>query len=116
MAKPTRFTPDMIEDYIARGFWDELSIQDLLRRNAEQSPDKEALVDSNSRFTWSELDRITDRVAFGLLESGMKRDGALVAQLPSSANTLILLLACHKAGILCCFPPMTFRHLEIKHL
>ncbi|MBW2284265.1 MAG: long-chain fatty acid--CoA ligase, partial [Deltaproteobacteria bacterium] len=28
----------------------------------------------------------------------------------------ILLLACHKAGILCCFPPMTFRHKELTHI
>jgi non-ribosomal peptide synthetase component E (peptide arylation enzyme) len=116
MPKPTRFTLDLVEDYMARGLWDELSIQDLLRLNAEKFPHKEALVDSASRLTWSELDRITDRVALGLLESGVKRGGALVAQLPSSANTLILLLACHKAGILCCFPPMTFRRLEIEHL
>ncbi len=116
MAKPTRLTQDMIDGYIDRGYWDELSIPDILRRNAERCPDKEAVVDSKTRLTWAELEERANRIAVGLLKSGMKRDQAIMAQLPSSATSLLLLLACHRAGILCCFPPMTFRYNELKHI
>jgi 2,3-dihydroxybenzoate-AMP ligase len=116
MAKPTRLTQDMIDDYLDRGYWDELSIPDILRRNAEHYPDKEAVVDSETRLTWAELEERANRIAVGLLKSGMKRDQAVMAQLPSSATSILLLLACHRAGLLCCFSPMTFRYNELKHI
>ena len=116
MAKPTRITQEMIDEYTARGYWDERSIADILKKNAERFPEKEALVDSERRLTWAELDRVTDAVAVGLLDRGMKRDQAIVAQLPITAVSVILLLACHKAGIITCFAPLTFRHKEMKHL
>ena len=116
MAKPTRVTQDMIEEYRRRGIWDDVPISDILKGNAERFPDKEAVVDSKTRLTWAELNNMADRIAIGLMERGMKRDQAIVAQLPGSINTPLLLMACHKAGIVCCFPPMTFRHSEIRHL
>lgn len=116
MRRPTRLTQEMIDEYMARGYWDETGISDILRLNAENYPEGEALVDGPVRLTWGELDRITDAVAMGLLEKGIMRDQALVAQVPSPSTTLILLLACHKAGILCCFPPMTFRQNEMRHV
>ena len=116
MAHPTRLDQDIIDDYVARELWDRISITDMLKRNAETCPDGEAVIDSSTRLTWSELDGVTDRVALGLMKMGMKRDQALVAQLPTSATNFIILLACQKAGILTCFPPMTFRHKELKHI
>ena len=116
MAKPTRLTQEMIEEYTARGYWDQRGIIDILKQNVEKFPDKEALVDSERRLSWAELDHVTDAVAMGLLERGMKRDQAIVAQLPITGVSLILLLACHKAGIVCCLAPLTFRLNELKHI
>ena len=116
MAKPTRVDGEMIANYRAQGYWDDKGIPDILMENAQRYPDQEALVDSESRLTWAELDHVTNRVAYGLMEMGIKRDQALVAQIPSPTASLILLLSCQKAGVLCCFPPMTFRRNEMKHV
>lgn len=116
MAKPTRLTEEMISENIARGDWDNTSISDILSRNAESYADDEALVDSSKRYTWTHLNKIVNQTAMGLHEMGMKRDQALVAQIPTSSEVLILLLACQRAGILSCFSPMTFRHKELKHI
>ena len=116
MPKPIRLTQDMIEQYIAQGYWDGTSIAGILERNSASYPDDEAVVDSSQRYTWSQLNQSAKAVAQGLMDMGIKRDQALVAQLPTSAATLILLLACQQAGILSCFPPMTFRHKELAHL
>jgi non-ribosomal peptide synthetase component E (peptide arylation enzyme) len=116
MAKPTRLTPEMIEEYTARGYWDQKGIIDILKGNVVKFPDREALVDSERRLTWTELDRATDAVAMGLVKKGMKRDQAIVAQLPITGISVILLLACHKAGIICCLTPLTFRFNEMKHV
>jgi non-ribosomal peptide synthetase component E (peptide arylation enzyme) len=106
----------MIDEYIARGYWDETSVAQILRLNAKNYPESEAIVDGQTRLTWSELNRVTDAVALGLLDMGIKRDQALVAQVPTPSTTLLILLACHKAGIICCFPPLTFRQNEMKHV
>jgi non-ribosomal peptide synthetase component E (peptide arylation enzyme) len=106
----------MIEQYIARGYWDGTSIAGILERNATSYPDDEAVIDSYRRYTWAQLNRAAGAVAQGLMDMGIKREQALVAQLPTCTATLILLLACQKAGILSCFPPMTFRHKELTHL
>ncbi len=116
MADPTRLTQEMIEENVASGYWDGVSIADLLERNAQSYPDDVAVVDSSQRFTWSQLNRTVNAVAIGFIEMGIQRDQALLAQLPNCAATLIILLACQKAGILSCFPPMTFRHKELKHV
>jgi non-ribosomal peptide synthetase component E (peptide arylation enzyme) len=106
----------MIDEYVAKGLWVHKTIPDLLRRNAELFPQKEALVDSERRLTWQELDLVTDTVAVALVEMGIERDRGLVAQLPITSISVIALLACHKAGIVCCLPPLTFRHKEMKHV
>ena len=116
MARPTRLTQEMIDEYITQGYWDETSIAQILRLNAKNYPESEAIVDGQTRLTWSALDRMTDTLALGLLEQGIKRDQALVAQVPRPSTTLLILLACHKAGIICCFPPLTFRQNEVKHV
>lgn len=116
MANPTRITQEMIDEYTARGYWDQRSITDILKKNVELYPEEEALVDSERRLTWAQLDRVTDAVAVGLLDRGMKRDQAIVAQLPLISICPILLLACHKAGIITCFAPLTFRYKEMRHI
>ncbi|MBW2063936.1 MAG: acyl--CoA ligase [Deltaproteobacteria bacterium] len=116
MAKPTRLTQEMIDEYVARGLWSKDGIDQVLRQNALEYPNKEAIVDSKRRLTWSELDNVVDRVALGLMRRGIERDQALIAQIPSSTTSIILLLACHRAGILCCLAPLTFRQKEMAHL
>ena len=116
MAKPVRLTRKMIEDNIALGHWDGTSITDLLEGHAASRPDEEAVVDSAQSHSWSQLNRVVNAMAAGLMDLGLRRDDALVAQLPSSADALIILLACQKAGILSCFSPLTFRHNELRHV
>jgi non-ribosomal peptide synthetase component E (peptide arylation enzyme) len=76
----------MIDDYLLRGYWDMVSIADILEQNAQNCPDKEAIVDSESRLTWLQLNRLVDRIALGLLELDIKRDQAIVAQIPNSTT------------------------------
>lgn len=116
MAKPTRLTQDMIDEYVAKGLWDHRSIADLLRNNAERFPGREALADSERRLTWLGLDRVTDSVAAAFVEMGIERDQGLVAQLPLTSVSIIALLACQKAGIVCSLAPLTFRHKELRHV
>ncbi|MBW1736903.1 MAG: AMP-binding protein [Deltaproteobacteria bacterium] len=116
MAKPTRLTRGMIDDYLRRGYWDQRSISDILLENAKKYPNDEAVVDPARRLTWSQLNKVTSTAAVRLRELGIERDQAIVIQVPTPSTSLLFLLACHRAGLLCCFLPMTFRLNETRHV
>jgi non-ribosomal peptide synthetase component E (peptide arylation enzyme) len=116
MAKPLRYTGEMIEEYLAKGYWDRKSLVDLLEENAQNYPDKEAIVDSKTRITWDGLNRLANKLALGFLDLGFKKDEAIIVQLPSSVEMLSLAMAFQKAGILTAFPALTFRQRELRHI
>ena len=57
MAKLLTHTPEMVTEYIKKGYWDEITTADYWNRNAKEYPDKEAAVEpfSGKRFTWKQL-------------------------------------------------------------
>lgn len=87
---------------------------DFCDRNAEHFPEKEALVDSKVRLTWSQAKLWIDRMALYLIGLNFKKDDVLLAQLYNSVDLVLIRLACEKAGILLAMVPYTFRHAELK--
>jgi len=118
MAKLIVHTPDMVAEYIARGYFDRLTLADAWDQNAGKFPDKEALVDPflEKRFTWGQLKEISDRLALNLIELGVKRDDVLVSQLPNCVEHVIGHFACDKAGILFLGLRTALREAEVEHL
>ena len=115
MANPTRWTQEMIDEYFKKGFWSSMLVADFWEQNAKEYPDKEALVDSKTRFTWAQAKRHADRLALGFLELGLKKNECLVMQLPSVVESFTVRVACEKAGIVCITPLMTLRHKEMEY-
>ena len=111
---PPRFTPELIAEYMQRGFWDDKLVADHVDENARNYPDKEALVDSRYRLTWSEVSRLSDRIALGLLDLGFRKDDLILEQLPNCAELYLLMVAGEKAGIIVVNAQPTFRHYEIS--
>ncbi|MBI2934011.1 MAG: AMP-binding protein, partial [Chloroflexi bacterium] len=116
MARPTRFTPEMENEYLGKGYWTRTTYADIWDRNAREFPDKEAVVDSNTRITWSQAKQWIDRLALGFLDMGFKKDELIVLQLPNSVELNILRLAAEKAGLLSLPIMRTFRHKEVEYI
>jgi non-ribosomal peptide synthetase component E (peptide arylation enzyme) len=116
MAKPTRYTPELISEYMERGWWEPTSLSGLWDRNARGYPDKEAIVDSKTRLTWAQAEQVIDRLACGLVELGFEKDDSIVIQLPNCAGLPLLRVACEKAGILSLHGLMTLRRREIEYI
>ncbi len=100
MAKASRYTPALIDDYVKQGYWDATTLSDLWARNAERYPDAEAVVDVRNRLTWSQADEWIDRLAVGLMERGFKKDDMLASQLPNCIELCLLRVACERAGVM----------------
>jgi cyclohexanecarboxylate-CoA ligase len=111
--KPSRFTEQMIAEYVRIGYWDPSLVSDYWDQNAALYPDEEAIVDENIRLTWSQAKQQIDRIALGLLEFGIKRDERVAVQLPNCVELFTFRLACEKAGIVAVTLLPNFRHAEV---
>jgi len=116
LAKATRSTQDMVDEYMSQGYWTGETTTELWDRNAELYGDKEALVDSRKRLTWGEIKQQSDNIALSLLEMGFQRDELIYLLLPNCVESYLLRLACEKAGILCLTSLMGLRENEIEFI
>ena len=116
MVRPIRYTLKMIEEYFAKGYWTEDTTSRLWAQNAKRYPDKEAFVAGEKRLTWSKIKKMSDRVAWGLLETGLKRDELLLVLLGNCFESYLVRVACEKVGILCMTALMTVRESEIEYI
>lgn len=66
--KAFRYTQEMEDRYTQQGLWGGPTFFELLDRNAEAYPHKEAVADSRIRMTFAQAKQWCDRVALGLLE------------------------------------------------
>lgn len=116
MAKPTLYSPEMVDKYVKMGYWGLERLSDFWDQNARDYPHKEAIVDSKSRLTWEMAKQQIDRLALGFLELGFKKDDMIVAQLPNCVERCLLFIACEKAGLLFLPLPRALRHKEVEYI
>lgn len=116
MARPSMYTEKEMDNFILHRYWDRVNSLDIWERNAEKYPNDEAVADSESRVTWSEAKRLSDRIAISFLELGIEKDQVLVIQLPNCVELPLLRLSCEKAGVIPLLAGRALRSLEIKSL
>lgn len=116
MSKPTRYTKEMMAQYLKKGYWTQTTWPEVWDQNAKAFPHKEAIVDSKTRLTWSQAKHKIDRLALGLVRLGFQRDDVLVLQLPNSVELCLLRMACDKAGILCLPVITALRQKEMDYI
>lgn len=102
--------------YFENGAWLRLTIGDALRDAARRAPDKTAIVTPSRRIGFAELDRRSESLAAALLELGLRPMDRAIFQMGSDIETVVVLFACFKAGIVpvCALPQ--HRELEIGTL
>ncbi len=89
---------------IARGWWPDRTINDLLDDYAASRPDKIALsavqaeTGAQQRFTSRQLATLADRVAVGLSRLGVGRGDVVACQLPNGWQFVVTYLACSRIG------------------
>jgi len=115
MAEATIRKKKELQEFIDKGLWEDLIWAELWDRNARDYPDKEAIVDSKTRLTWSQAKQAIDRLALGFIELGYKKDDAIVVELPGWVECMLVRIACEKAGLLVAPVIRSFRELEMKH-
>ena len=78
--KPIRYDQKEIDKYLKEGYWDKTILPDYWDRNAEKSPNNQALVDSiGSRLTWAQAKHQMDRISLAMIKDlKLNRDDRLI--------------------------------------
>jgi len=116
LARPTLYTPELFKEYQDKGYWQSATFSDLWDRNAREIPDKEAVVDSTTRLTWSQANLWITRLALKFADLGLKKDDMVAVQLPNSVDLPLVRIACERAGLLCTPIQRNFRHKEMEYI
>jgi long-chain acyl-CoA synthetase len=90
-------------------------LSQLLRPALETKPDELALVSVDTRWSWREIDRYSNRLAGHLLGLGLQPGNRVASLMPNCPALLIHYLACIKAGLVAV--PLNYRYMppEIDH-
>lgn len=110
----TTLTKEYIEKY--RSVWPNRTILDYLNDSVKKFPQKTAIIDKKSRYTYSELNKMVDRVALGLLELGLEKGDCISLQLPNWNEFVILHLAATRIGAITNPLIPIYREREISYM
>ena len=105
-----------IEKYTREGFYNKWTLCDYIYRWAKAFPDKEALIDINTRLTWLQYKNIMDKMALNFLDLGIKKGDFVVTQIPNSVEAIITEFALGRIGA--CIVPlaMQWRQHELDYV
>ncbi|MFJ7679817.1 AMP-binding protein [Peribacillus sp. NPDC097198] len=81
-----------------QSIWPNRTILDYLHDVIENNPEKTAIIDKKSRYTYKELGKLVDRVALGLIHIGMGKGDVISFQLPNWNEFIILHYAVTRIG------------------
>jgi 2,3-dihydroxybenzoate-AMP ligase len=112
--KPIRYKEDMVNEFLNDGYWTHELFYDFWDKNAREIGDREALVDSKYRLTWSEAKKLVDAMAISWVEMGIPKHSRVIIQSPNSVYGFLARIACERAGLisLTVYPYLRQRELE----
>nr|WP_291832685.1 class I adenylate-forming enzyme family protein [Brevundimonas sp.] len=115
-----------IREMKARGWWGDVTLDDLFQKHVKAHPDTEALVDpfnapdfvggTAERLTWRQTADAVDRLCAVLTAHGIRKDDVVVVQLPNIAELTISYLACLRLGIIVSPAPVQYREHELGYI
>lgn len=75
-----------------------MQLEQFLEFSASKYPEKVALVFEQQSLTYSQIDRLCNRLAHSLIESGVQRGDRVLICLPNSVEAVLAIFAVLKAG------------------
>jgi 2,3-dihydroxybenzoate-AMP ligase len=104
------------EKYNKFRWWAGLTFGDILDRAADIHPEKEAFVDRNTRLSYGEARKKTNKLAIGLMDLGIQPLDRVLVQLPNWNEFVFSYFALQKIGAVTVLLIDRYRQFEINHL
>lgn len=105
----------MAEQYRRHGWWEGITLPELLERRAARHPDKTALVSGEQRLSYADLVAGHRRLACRFLAAGVKPGDRVVMQLPNGPEFVFAYFALTRIGAIPVTALRAHRHSEVRH-
>ncbi|MEW6425040.1 MAG: AMP-binding protein [Bacillota bacterium] len=111
-----RYTEDMIGEFRDKGYWTGETFYDFWAKNAKEMPDREALVDSRHRVTWSQAKELVNRIAYRWVEMGLEKYSRIIIQAPNEVYAFLARMAAERAGLVSLLVYAYMRQKELSYM
>jgi 2,3-dihydroxybenzoate-AMP ligase len=111
----TPWPTDVAEKYRALGYWQGITLADLLAHAIRRVPHKVAVIHGADRITYDALGDAIDRLACGLLDAGIRPLDRVVVQLPNIPEFVYTYFALVRIGAIPVMALRAHRHSEVGH-
>jgi 2,3-dihydroxybenzoate-AMP ligase/mycobactin salicyl-AMP ligase len=111
----TEYKKKDAEKYDKLRWWLGITWGDLFDKASDLYPEKEALVDDMSRWTYAELREKVDKLAIGLNKLGIRKGDRVLLQIPNWHEFIISFFALQKMGAIVVLLLPRHTQTEINH-
>ena len=115
LAGCTPWPQDVAQRYRDLGYWQGITLTDLLARAIHAAPDKTALVHGGERISYRALGETIDCLACGFIDAGIRPLDRVVIQLPNIPEFVYTYFALARIGAVPVTALRAHRHTEVGH-
>ena len=95
------YKPGDVERYEGRRWWLGLTLGAMFDKATDLYPAKEALVGQDKRYTYAQVRRLVDRMAYRFHKAGLRRGDTVLLQLPNWPEFLYCIFCTAKSRVRC---------------
>lgn len=117
---------ERIENYTAKGWWENKTLQSLFAETLSEADDRPALIDPSNRQTfvygkpmrlsYNDLEGAVDKVGSWLYCSGLRQGDIMLVQMPNTVEIVLTYIAAAKLGLIVSPVAMQYGQFELKHI
>lgn len=111
----TPWPEEFARRYRAEGYWQDITLGQMLDRTAARVPDRMAVVDGAKSATYRQLVERSDRLAAQFAALGLKARDRVIFQLPNSIELLYAFFALLRIGVIPVMALPAHRLSELEH-
>jgi 2,3-dihydroxybenzoate-AMP ligase len=112
----TPLPEEFVKLYHERGYWEDITLWEMLEASIAEHPSKAALVFNKERITYRELGERSKRLASRFAACGLCPLERVVLQLPNTPEFVQTFLALVSIGVIPVLALPAFRRTEIRHI
>jgi 2,3-dihydroxybenzoate-AMP ligase len=108
------FPPQFAQRYREQGYWQDKSLAEEFSGVFRKFQNRTALIDGERRYSYGDIDELSDNLALNLLELGLEPLERVVPTLPNCAEFVLLYFALQKIGAIPIAALATHRFAEVS--
>lgn len=114
--EPMTKREDLAREYLAKGYWEGITVGQALDRAVRAYPEQVALAYGRERISYGEMGRRAERLARSFLDTGLRQGDAVTVQMPNWPEYVYVHYALAKIGAITLPAIPLYRRKEMAHI